>query len=174
MIITKRLLALLCCGLLIGCAGSGTAPLQFDEVRAVVLHNLSIIETGINAEDIFLASQPISDQFTMDNNVATRYSTEWTGVGVGEFRNFWNRVFLDNANIEFRVELTELELSGDIATALCNTDYAAQRPDVVPPEIRVATDSDYLQFERSGGRWLLRRWEIETAPVHGEGLGASL
>lgn len=166
--------ALVCSVLLGGCAGSGTAPLQIDEVRAVILHNLSIIQTGINAEDIFLASQPVSGQFTMDNNVATRYSFEWIGVGVGEFRNYWNWVFIDNANIEFTIELISLELSGDIATALCTTDYAAQRPDVVPAEIKVATDSDYLQFERSGGRWLLRRWEVSSEPIHGEGAGTSL
>lgn len=158
-------------GLAGGCTGSETAPLEIEGVRAAVTYNIDIIEAGINGEDIFLASQPVGEQFTMDNNVATRYSSEWTDRGVGAFRNFWNRVFNSDANIEFTIEVTGLELSGDIATVYCSTDYTSQRPDIVPPEVRVATDNDFLQFERVAGEWLLRRWEVQPQPVEEEEAG---
>ena len=170
-ILTIMLLCLLACS----CSGSETAPVEIDEVRRVILQNIDIIEAGINGEDVFLASQPVSDQFTMDNNVATRYFNEWQGEGVGAFRNFWSNVFIEDANIEFVLEMEGLELSGDIATALCTTDYTSQRPDIVPPEVKVATDNDYLQFERVRGRWLLRRWELRPEPdMHDEGSGESV
>ena len=162
--------------LLLGCGSSTTAPLEADAVRSVILANLAIIEAGFNSEDIFLASQPISDQFTLDNNVATRYGQPWPEAdrGPGKFRDYLNFVFQLNANIEFSLVLTDLDLSGDIATAHCSTDYASQRPDVIPPEIQVATTDDFLQFEREGGRWLLRRWEVQPEPVHDEGEGEAL
>ena len=162
--------------LLASCAGSETAPLEIEGVRAVILENIDIIEAGINGEDVFLASQPVGAQFTMDNNVAVRYASEWKEVGTGAFRNFWNGVFTSDANIEFTLEMSGLELVGDIATAHCSSDYKSQRPDIVPPEVRVSTDSDYLQFERVRGQWLLRRWELRTdedPPVESEDGGES-
>jgi len=165
---------ILSCSMLFGCGGSSTAAQEYDAVRLVILNNLAIIQHGINAEDIFLASQPVSDQFTMDNNVATRYAAEWTGKGVGEFRNFWNGVFISSANIDFTIVLTELILSGDIATAYCSTNYTSQQPDIIPPEIKVSSENDFLQFERVAGQWLLRRWEAEPEPVHTEGDGGTI
>ncbi|MCB1219733.1 MAG: hypothetical protein H7A35_11765 [Planctomycetales bacterium] len=161
-----------------GCTSSYSAPLEIEDVRSVLEHNIRLIEAGINGEDVFLASQPISEQFTMDNNVAVRYSSEWTGEGVGSFRNFWAKVFEDNANIQFELVMVGLELDGDIATAHCTSDYTSQMPDIVPPEVRVATDNDYLQFERQNGEWLLRRWEFRPDPEpddgHDEGEGGTV
>ncbi|MEZ5338198.1 MAG: hypothetical protein R3F46_08005 [bacterium] len=168
--------AMLLAMLVSACAGSETAPLEIEGVRAVILENIDIIEAGINGEDVFLASQPVGAQFTMDNNVAVRYASEWKEVGTGAFRNFWSGVFISDANIEFTLELSGLELVGDIATAHCSSDYKSQRPDIVPPEVRVSTDSDYLQFERVRGQWLLRRWELRTdedPPVEAEDGGES-
>ena len=148
------------CLTLVACGNAGTAPLDLESVRAVLLAALDVLNTGVEREDPILASQPISDRFSMNNNIAVRYLDEgWTGKGAGKFREFFDEVFEIHANIEQQLVLIEVDLQGEVATARVGVDFSSLRVDRTPPENHTASGEDYFIFEREDGSWRLIRWD---------------
>lgn len=163
----NRAAATLMCLALAACSSAATAPVDIGEVRAALANSLGIIATGIAREDPLLASQPVSDRFTMGNNVAVRYldqgwNEQW--VGIGKFREFFSGVFEIHANIEQLLTLRDVELIGDVATARVRNEFISSRVDRLPPESFTATGWDWLVFEREAGGWRLISWEEAPAP----------
>lgn len=175
-----RLITTAClCLLLTACGVSQTAPTQIADVRELLTHEVAIIALGINREDPILASQAVSDNFSMGGNVATRYVSQgWSGVGVAAFRVFFNDAFTINANIEQTMELTDVELQGtDLAAAIVYTNFSSVRVDKTPPEIvppQIEPWRDIMVFQREGGAWRLINWDWQPLPPHDEGEGGTV
>jgi len=161
--------------LAIGCSGSHTVPTDVLGVRQVLQESLNLMAFGFEQEDYFLASQPVSERFTMNNNVAVRYHPDgWGEVqGVGKFREFLLKVFELHANIEQQFEITGVELNGELANANTNVIFNSARTDTVPPEAHTAPGEDLFIFEKENGAWKLIRWDEqpEHPEDHGEGVG---
>jgi hypothetical protein len=152
---------------LAACSSAQVAPFDIADVRANLENAVSIVETGFNREDPILASQPVGSSFTMDGNVAVRYrdggwNSGW--VGIGKFREYCNGVFGVHANIIMEMTVTDVMMTGDLATAIVQVDFYSMRSDRTPPENHTASGIDYLVFERDTGSWLLRRWEEKPPP----------
>lgn len=161
----RATIAILVCAALTACASSATAPLDIDEVRTALEANLDILATGIEREDPLLASQPVSEKFVMGGNIAVRYrDEEWSGEGIGSFREFFAGVFELHANIGQTLTLRDVELIGDVATARVHNEFVSSRVDRVPPENYTAAGWDWLVFEREAGGWRLISWEEAPAP----------
>ena len=170
----RILLAILLCLALCACDGAGTAPLDADAVRALLTDELAIIAEGINREDPVLASQPVGDLFVMGNNIAVRYvDTGWGGQGIGAFRAFFAASLNVYDNILQKLELTDLEVTGDVAVATVQEDFSAVRIDRAPPENVTASSVEYFIFEREDGAWLLIRWDEIPPPPAEEGGGGA-
>jgi hypothetical protein len=181
-----RTLSTIClCLLLAACGVSQTAPTEIAAVRALLTQEVAIIALGINREDPIMASQPVSDSFTMGGNVATRYGNQgWGGTGVNGvawFRAFFGGTggaFAVNANIEQTMQLTDVELQGtDLATAVVYTNFSSVRVDKTPPEIvppQIEPWRDLMVFQREGGAWRLITWDWEPLPPHDEGEGGTV
>jgi len=169
----RILLAMLLCLALAACGGAGTAPLDETAVRALLTDELEIIAEGLNREDPVLASQPVSDLFVMGNNIAVRYlDAGWTGQGVGSYRAFFDASLAVYDNILQKFELTDLQVTGDVAVARVQQDFSAVRIDRAPPENVTASSEEYFIFEREDGAWLLIRWDEVPPPPEDEGGGA--
>ena len=164
---TRAIAAAFVCLALGACSSAATAPLDIDEVRTALASSIGIIATGIEREDPLLASQPVSDRFTMGNNVAVRYRDQgWNDqwVGVGRFREFFTSVFEIHANIEQTLDLRDVELIGDVATARVHNEFLSSRVDRLPPENFTAAGWDYFVFEREAGGWRLLSWDEAPEP----------
>ena len=160
------LLALLVAGLS-SCGGS-TAPLDPIQLRSLLTQELLIISTGIERQDPLLASQPLDNDFHMDDNVAIRYQdSAWGGPdvkGPAPFLAFLNKVFGLHANIVMTLELSDVQQTGDLATASVHVVWNSTRTDNVPPGHYTADDHDYFFFRRRAEGWRLLRWQETPAP----------
>ncbi|MCH7472627.1 hypothetical protein IIA79_06715 [bacterium] len=170
---------------LAACRGASGPPVDYDAVRAAVVSALGIINIGIEREDPILASQPLSELFTMGGNVAIRYSDEIFPEGEGAprsgialFRGFFADAFEVHANIFHSFTLIELDLSGEVATATVEVEFNSLRVDRNPPENHVASGTDYLVFQLEGGAWRLVSWDEVPPPFeeppHDAGEGEDL
>jgi hypothetical protein len=159
--IAGTLLAVL---VLAGC-GTGGAPVDPQSVRDLLDYQLFVIQTGMEREDIALASTPIDERSTMDNNVCARYADRnWDGRGPQSFRSFLNDAFNLHANIDCELLLKDVVLEGDLATATVEATWHSQRTDTVPPGQYAAENDDYFFFQRSGAAWRLLRWQETPDP----------
>lgn len=163
----RHLLTFALCLTLAACSSAQVSPFDIADVRATLENAVSIVETGFNREDPILASQPIAASFTMDGNVAVRYrdggwKSEWQGIG--SFRTFCNDVIETHANIIMEMTVTDVMMTGDLATAVVQVDFYSMRADRTPPENHTASGLDYMVFERETGSWLMRRWEEKPPP----------
>jgi ketosteroid isomerase-like protein len=162
---TIGLLGLLAVWTLSACSTHG-APLDHSNVREVVDYQLFVLQTGVERGDIALASLPIDDRFTMDNTVAARYSDRnWEGRGQSSFRSFLNDTFNLHGNIEFELQLGNLQQDGNLATATVNASWRSQRKDSIPPGQYLSIETDYMLFQRKGSAWRLLRWQQTPDPA---------
>ena len=162
------------CLALSACSGAGGVPGGIQEVRAAVAAELRTLVTGVVREDPILASQPVAPNFTMNGNIAARFGGPGLdGVGIGPFRSFFDQVFQIHANIDFTIEILDVELNGTVATVRALVTFNSLRADRTPPEQFTASGTDYFVFEVTRGAWLIRSWD-EAPVVHGEGEGESL
>lgn len=151
--------------LLAGCAGGSGAPLDPVTVREVIDYQLYVIQTGMEREDPALASTPISDRFSMANEVSARYTdANWEGRGPSGFRGFLADTFDLHANISFELLLIDVIQEGDLATATVEANWRSQRTDSVPPGQYISEEVDYFFFERTGAAWRLLRWQETPDP----------
>lgn len=171
----RVVLAILLCLMLAACNGASTAPLEAEDVRAVIVDELGIIAEGINRENPVLASEPVGELFVMGNNIAVRYLDEgWPegNEGIGFYRAFFEESFDQFDNILQKFEIKDLQITGDVAVAQVQEDFNAVRVDRVPPENVTASSVDFFIFERQDGEWLLIRWdEVPPPPEEGGGEG---
>lgn len=160
--------------MLLSACGASTAPVEQDAVQKIVEQELGIISGGIENEDAITASQPISSLFVLGPNVALRYSVNpfppagVEATGVRPFRAFFADAFRINANISQDFTLSELILTGDVATAKVQSVFNSTRIDSVPPQNTTATKDDFFIFQREGGAWRLVRWDevpVESPPA---------
>jgi hypothetical protein len=175
----RAIAAIALCCILMACGSTSDVPLDITEVRVALIHQLGILATGINREDPMLASQPISERFRMDNNIAVRYHPDgWktNDEGVGKFREFFSKAFEIHANIDQRLELRDLELTGEVAAARVWNWFVSSRTDRTPPENFTASGWDWLVFELDSGVWRLISWDEAPEPepepvIHNGGEG---
>lgn len=172
----RTLLILLLVLALSACSGGAGAPLDEPGVTALLRQHLQLIAEGVSREDPFLASQPVSELFVMGNNIAVRFrDAGWENSGIGAFRSFFATVFDLHENILLELELLEVDIVGDVATAKVKVDFNSVRVDRVPPENVTSSSEDYMLFQREAGAWLLIRWdEVPPPPPHDEGSGESV
>jgi hypothetical protein len=150
---------------MVACGGAQTPATEIESVRDMVQLEVDILATGIEREDSSLASQPVSAEFVMGNNVAIRYHSDgWNGSGIGKFRDFMEKVFDRHANIQQILNVREVFLSGDVAYARVYNEFSSVRTDRVPPEFYITDGWDLLIFERVDGGWQLRRWDEGEEP----------
>jgi hypothetical protein len=155
------------CALILALAGcsTGGAPVDPQSVRELLDYQLFVIQTGMERENVQLASTPIDDRFTMDSNVCIRYSDlGWDGRGPQSFRSFLSNTFNLHANIGFELILKDMVQEGDLATATVQTSWRSQRTDIVPPGQYAVETDDYFFFQRSGAAWRLLRWQETPDP----------
>lgn len=158
--VTASILGLMLCA----CSTHG-APLDPQQVRQLLDYQLFVLQTGLEREDIALASSPIDDRFTMANSVCARYADRnWEGRGPSSFRNFANDCFNLHANISCELILIEVQQDGDLATALVEATWRSQRTDNVPPGQYFVQEQDYFFFQRKGSAWRLLRWQETPDP----------
>lgn len=162
--------------LLCGCSASATvAPIDAAKVRASVDDSLALLDLAIEREDEVLASTVVADTFVMGNNVFIRYrEAAWEGQGVAKFRQFFETVFNQHANIFHEITVDEFEIVGDLATATVTVSFNSVKSNVTPPENYTAEGHDYMVFQRDSGSWKLHRWDEvppqpEPEPEPGEG-----
>jgi len=159
-----QIVVLLAALLLSGCGTSG-APSDPQTVRDLLDYQLFVIQTGIEREDLSMASTPIGDRFTLANDVCARYADRnWEGRGPQSFRSFLNDSFNLHANIDFELTLVDVVQQGDLATATVQSAWRSQRTDSVPPGQYVTHDEDYFFFQREGAGWRLLRWQATPDP----------
>jgi hypothetical protein len=151
--------------LIAGCGASG-APTDPTSLRSTIGAELRLVATGIERGDGLLAAEPIDDAFRMGDNVAVRYQDGPWGNGSGEasFLQFLNNVFALHANIQLSLQLTDVQQSGDLATASVHVVWNSTRTDVVPPGHYTAENDDYFFFRRRPAGWLLLRWQETPLP----------
>lgn len=140
--------------------GASVGPLEESEVRASILGSLKQVDSGIEREDAFLASAPAGELFRMNNNIAVRYSDgNFEGSGPDALRGVYSKAFNRHANILHTMTLTELVVSGEVATATVEVEFNSLREDKVPPENFTSTSTDILVFTLDHGKWKIRSWE---------------
>ena len=150
---------------LAGC-GASSSPLDPVQLRGLLSSELTILATGLERQDPQLASEPINDNFSMDNNVAVRYQdTAWAGTGPSAFLTFVNSVFTLQANITVSLDLQDVQQTGDVATATVHVVWNSTRTDSVPPGHYTSDSTDYFFFRRRAAGWRLLRWQETPAPV---------
>jgi hypothetical protein len=150
---------------LAGC-GASSAPPGPVELRDLLNSELTRLATGLERQDALLAAEPIDDDFGMQNNVAARYSdANWSGSGPSGFLAFLNNVFNLHANIQVSLEMSDLQQTGDLATATVHVVWNSTRTDAVPPGHYTADNVDYFFFRRRAAGWRLLHWQETPAPV---------
>jgi hypothetical protein len=167
--------------MLAACGGAAGAPTDIVSLRPVLADAIATIELGINREDPYLASRPVSDRFTMGGNIAARYFGAWSDQqGIAAFRTFFGGaggVFECNADIEQTLELTDLDLLGtDLAQGIVLDSFSSVHVGDGPPEINPPPPAPYRDlfvFEREGGAWRLILWDEAPALEHDGGEGDS-
>jgi hypothetical protein len=145
--------------LFLSACSAGSSDTDADSaVRAALLR----ITTGINREDVLLASQPVSSRFQIGANVRSRYSAaDWNSGNPGdaEFRGFFGAALLTLANVQQSMEITDLDVQGEVATAHVDAGFDALRILPAPAENVTYRTSDVLVFELEGGSWRLVSWD---------------
>jgi ketosteroid isomerase-like protein len=168
----RNLILILCCIAVSGCGSARTAPLDLEAVRSSLTAALQQLDAGINREDPLLASRIVSRLFVMDSNISIRYlDAPWEGQGRVTFRDFFTAVSNNHANMFHQIEITDIELSGEIAIVRADVSLNSTRIDRSPPESYLAEGEDLLVFQREAGSWLLIDWaEAPPLPDHDQGL----
>jgi hypothetical protein len=152
-------------GLLMLCSCSASsAPLETTAVQAVLEQHLAVMANGIVREDPLLASQPVSESFTMGANVGVRYrEAGWEGSGVQAFRNYWDSVASLYQNISINFELKSLDVNGEVATAVVASRFSGVKVSATPPESFTADGYDYLIWQLEPKGWRLIKWDEAPA-----------
>ena len=170
-----RTIAVITALLILCSCGGGTAPLDASAVRGVLEHHLAVLANGIVREDPLLTSQPVSERFTMGENVGVRYRNNgWEGRGVQDFRDYWEAVFniYENLSINFTIE--SLDVNGEVATAVVSSNFSGVKVNTTPPESFTADGFDYMIWQLEDRGWRLLTWELAPEGAHNQGEGESL
>ena len=150
--------------MLFGLTACSSASTSRSDTQAAIGAALDVLEAGFSSEDAILASQPIGEEFFLGSNVGARFSAgAWdvteTTPAVGRFRVFFNDAFAHFANTQLELTLSEVAVSGQLATATVATRLDAVRTDTTPAESVTYSTTDYMLFEWQGQGWRLIRWD---------------
>lgn len=170
----RKLIALIFSLMLCSCGG-GNAPVTEDEVGSVLATHLAVLANGIVREDAELASQPISERFTMGDNTGVRYrDAGWEGRGVQSFRDYFAAVFNIYENISINFTILSLDVNGEVATAVVSSDFSGVKVNTTPPESFTAEGYDYMIWQLEDRGWRLITWEVAPEGAHNQGEGETL
>jgi len=134
----------------LGGSGGGGA----DQVRAV----LSLLQESFNNEDIASANALVSDLFTVDPTISSRFRVK-SGNAPSDFAGFFNLFFTDNQNVQVTITPQTVDVTGNVATAtagfILNATYLLD----IPPTAYNSDTTDIFAFSREPDGWRLVGWQ---------------
>jgi hypothetical protein len=156
-----------------GCfgGGNGGSP-DVAEVRRQVAANLNQISIALSEENVFAASEYVSDQFVLQPEVAARFEVgPFEGMGKQAFREFFERVIEKYGNVSLTFTNINTTVEDRVATARARVEFSGNNINAVPPFEVSFVETDLLVFEFDGDHYLLVNWGEDE---HTQGQGGSV
>jgi hypothetical protein len=164
--------------MLAGCMSGSTSPLapggggDTSAQTAAVEQAVTNLARDIQTEDLNAMRDLFSSLFTLDSNLALRFPTTSTTsdspYATSDEIAFFNDFFQQNENITCTLAVSEVVITGSVATVHAHFTLSSLYILDVPPTTYQAEGDDLMVYAVSDGQWKLTTWQADPSGDSGQ------